>query len=200
MKNSNETELQIFERFARALLHIVRGDLSVIQNELAYISAVHGEEHVRSSLGRCRSVAGVLSSLSCARVPAPVEPIPVSSVLSGWPTDGALEEWTLRGERESLVSALTALPELLGARVEGAVIASSALRIAMRHRAAVVGKFNSLSGFVSAEVGELGVIKAVVADLLLRNLGYNVDVEATSSEVVLAVSGLGLERNGREAA
>lgn len=200
MKSGSETELELFERFSRALLHVVRGDLSVIQNELAFISAVHGEEHVRSSLGRCRSVAGVLSNLSCARVPALVQSIPVTSVLPGVGAGAALQEWTLRGERASLASALAALPELLGAKVKGAIVASSALRIEIGHRPADVGSYNSLSSFVSAEVGELGVMKAVVADLLLRNLGYDVDVEATPSEVVLVVSGAGLERKGREAA
>lgn len=200
MRIAGEPELELFERFARALLHAVRGDLSVVQNELGFLSALYGEENVKSAMGRCRTIAAQLSDLSNARVPGALDRPSVSSVLPGVALKSCLQEWSLLGERESLSFALAVLPELLGATIKQANVVSSALRLEIGHQPDSVGRFCSLSSFISAEVGELGVVKAVVADLVLRHHGYSVDIEAGPEAVVLVVRGAGLTRRDSEVA
>ena len=196
----NEPELVLFERFARALLHSLRGDLSVIQNELAFICAEYGEQDVQGALGRCRSIAATLSQISLARVPESAEPQPIGQLLPEAQTSADASGISLVGERSSLAFSLAALPSVLGSAVTEVSSAPGGLRVLVGHTPAVTGVFRSLSSFVSAEVGEAGIVRSVLSDLVFRHLGYCIEVHSGEAGVELFLLGPGIVRQVGEAA
>jgi hypothetical protein len=200
----DETPLVLIERLVRALLHTVRGDLSLIQNELSSLSAEHGEERVRGALSRCRSIAAQLGQLTLAHAPPLQEAVRLSELLAETGGHGANREWILQGDRASLVAIFSLLPSVLGSWGYAAVVEESSgaprVRISLQHRSATHGAFRSFSSFVSAEVGERKVVQAALCDLLRQHFGYEVRVLAQDETIEAILWGNGLRNESQEAA
>ena len=200
----DETPLVLIERLVRALLHTVRGDLSLIQNELSALSSEHGEERLRGALSRCRSIAAQLGQLTLAHAPPFQEAVGLSELLAETGGNGEGTEWSLQGDRASLVAIFSLLPSVLGSRGYAAVVEQSSdaprVRITLRHRSTTYGTFRSFSSFVSAEAGERGVVLAALCDLLRQHFGYEVRVVAHEEAVEALLWGEGLRKDSQEAA
>ncbi len=200
----DETPLVLIERLVRALLHTVRGDLSLIQNELSALSSEHGEERLRGALSRCRSIAGQLGELTLAHAPPFHEVVRLSELLAETGGHGADTEWSLQGDRTSLVAIFSLLPAVLGSRRYAAVVEQDAdaarVRMTLQHRSATRGAFRSFSSFVSAEVGERKVVQAALCDLLRQHFGYEVRVTAQEETVEAILLGEGLRNERQETA
>lgn len=200
----NESPLAVVERLARALLHTVRGDLSLIQNELSYLSTVHGAGELRTAIARCRNIATQLSQLVPAKVPIEFQTVRLSEILAETGGQGPDDEWSLIGDRNSFIAAFSLLPRLLGVSwynvAEWREGKTPCIKMIIAHRGVIKGSFSSLSSYVSAEVGERGVVQAAVSDLVLQHLGYAMEVLAREEHVETLITGAGLHRVGMAAA
>ena len=199
-----EPPLVLIERLVRALLHTVRGDLSLIQNELSALSAEHGEERMRGALSRCRSIATQLGQLTLAHAPPVQEVVRLSELVAEAESQSVEGAWSLQGDRTSLAAILSLLPVALGARTISVAVEHSAemplVRMSLQHRSAAQGRFRSFSSFVSAEAGERGVVRAALCDLLRQHYGYSVEVRVQDETVEVLLSGEGIRIDGKGAA
>lgn len=64
---SSERIMRALSQFIRAFSHSVRGDLSVINNDLSYFSSLLPEEDITSSVARCAAITDALRQLTFAQ-------------------------------------------------------------------------------------------------------------------------------------
>lgn len=175
-----ECEIVLAERLASSLLHAVRGDLSVISNELSFVGSQYGEELVASSKNRCRSISARLALLGEVRSPSVRSLIPVRQLVSGAPIEGENERISVRCDPHSITRVLHGVQVVAPAAPRNAffMLDDTSFRLGwtvmqtMQRQQA----YTSLSSFVRDEVGERPVLEAVIADLLVRSHGWQLMV------------------------
>lgn len=111
-KDSCESELKLFERLARALLHSIRGDLAVIQNDLSYFASTGTPEDVARAKARCGSISATLAKLAC-QAPQGCFAIAVRDLIEPLVIEGPDSEAELFCDRTSLKRALSFIPRFL---------------------------------------------------------------------------------------
>jgi len=181
-KDSCESELKLFERLARALLHSIRGDLAVIQNDLSYFASTGTSEDVARAKARCGSISATLAKLSHARAPQGCSAIAVRDLIEPLVIEGPDSEAELFCDRTSLKRALSFIPSVLAVSIAEALVEVHekelllVLNIFHKSSGADDLKYPSLSAYAAQELGEGAVIEAAVADLILRDHGCRTSI------------------------
>jgi hypothetical protein len=181
-----DSEFTIFSRFSQAFSHVVRGDLSVVTNELAYLASRLPSEDLSRVKNRCAQMAATISKIagleSALRV-SPVEATTLARVFSADPAS-ALDETTVSYDPIKIERLATIIRQMCGegggawsARVERESEAVFFSFVSPRGLEGEESKrFHSFSEFASRVLGERSVIDGVVADLIIRAHGWSVSL------------------------
>jgi len=185
-----ESEIELFERLFRSLNHLIRGDLSVIQNELSCASSPHGDGDLVGAARRCGSISAKLSTLSSACAPRSCQEVFLDEVLGALGHSAPQSLGHLVGDPGAVRLILSFLPRGIGAQPTSISCERSdaTFRLDMAFPrpgscAQSPARFSSLSGFASAELTEVAVIEGSVADLVMRACGWRVSICAGEGSV-----------------
>ncbi len=178
-----ESEFSIFSRFSRAFSHVVRGDLSVITNEVSYLATKMPCEELGRVRNRCSQIASIISKiaglqseLSLSLVGADAAARTFGAILNGSSTDvvaidAVKVERLASGIRQMLPIGDTAWT---AQSLEGGIV----LSLYLPHHQGLGGSYGSWSSFASQELGERSVVDAVVADLIMRAHGWTTAIDS----------------------
>jgi hypothetical protein len=196
-----ESELALFGRFSRAFTHILRGDLSVITNEISYLATKLPAGELDRASNRCSQMASTISKIAGLNTELSVELIPYDDIARMFgireltpARAGGVYMDRVRGERLSLM-----MRYLLGGELTGALEISNPEALLSMHLLTLGPEterreYRSWSSFATQERGERYVIEGVVADLLLRACGWGVQIVVgdgrTSAHVSVQDNGL----------
>lgn len=194
---TQESELQLCARILRALAHRIRGDLSVITNDLAYIATIIDPAEVERSRARCGAISaglghfGVLGSCSDEKQVTNLEQLLRSCGLSA-AIDFAAAEAAVIVSPGLFELAVSLLRELVG-EIDGYFKASKNLgwiTIVPRSRRNIEfsERYDSLRTFAAAQLGERFVVEAGLADLIFRDHGWEVAVLCEDQRVKVQIS------------
>jgi hypothetical protein len=173
-----ESELRVCAQLLRALVHRIRGDLSVVTNDLAYIATMVGSAEVERSRNRCSAISAGLAHLgtlgSCGDTK---EALPLKQVLGIFGISTAPEA-IIEGVEVAVSYGLIELAaqllrELVG-KPEGVLEDcgdSNWIAIALRVPAArrFAERYGSLGAFAAAQLGERFIVEAGLLDLIFRD-------------------------------
>ncbi len=175
-----ESELELSARLFRALTHRIRGDLSVITNDLAYLSAVVDPSELERPRARCGQIATTLAALSALSKSSGQESIALREVLTlfNLPTEAS---HALVAVDKGLASEAVALTRAL---VGGWKSARMLVEQPEKIRVFLVGlgvdqlkqSYGSISAFASSELGEKSVVEGCVADIIFREHGWAIEI------------------------
>ena len=189
-----ESELILFSRFSRAFTHSMRGDLSVITNELSYLATKLPAGELDRASNRCCQMASTISKIAGLQSESLVETISIADLSRMFGARNlVLDEGRryridrMRGERLSLM-----LRYLLGEASQGSLAVSEAksglsLTLLGEGPEGPPRLYGSWSSFSSQERGERYVIEGVVADLLTRGVGWVVSITAGEGSVLASI-------------
>jgi hypothetical protein len=178
-----ENELAIFARFARSLTHLLRGDVSVISNELVYLSSVIDKRELLVSQKRCAAIAEVLSTVSSLGTILHKSPTSIRALAD---TFGAAEdiasELVVECDAAALGRCGTALRRVLGSwSATVSVVASGRVELAFTANAlaAPARYHDSLSSYVSEQgTDDVAVLMSAAVDMIIRGHGWRVSCSA----------------------
>lgn len=178
-----ESEFSIFSRFSRAFSHVVRGDLSVITNEVSYLATKMPCEELGRVRNRCSQIASIISKiaglqsdLSLSLVGADAVARTFGAIMKIASTDVVAID-AVKVER--LASAIRQmLPNGDVAWTAQPFEEGLALSIELPSHSGLCGAYSSWSGFASKELGERSVVDAVVADLIMRAHGWTIAIDS----------------------
>jgi len=200
--NFSESELQVCARVLRALAHRIRGDLSVITNDLAYIATVIDPAEVERARSRCSRISttlahiGALGGLEARSTEGYL--MPLSEVVAFFGVRGAGGEWHERfatykvGVTGALLNRLRPLlvgligdweaflcdqGQLLTDSISVLIRSSRSLDFSQSYR--------SLGSFAAERLGESSVVEAGLIDLILRDLRWSIAIESADRQVTL---------------
>jgi len=180
-----ESEFTIFGRFSRAFSHVVRGDLSVITNEVSYLATQMPSEELGRVRNRCSQMAATISKIAGLQSDVATTPLGVDAAarIFGVALEG-------RGEAvvsldcvkiERLASILRQMMPPSDAPWMAAGVDRSVLTLSrsIQDFQGIGSRYASWSSFASKELGERSVIDAVVADLIMRAHGWRLAIESS---------------------
>lgn len=188
-----DSEFTVFSRFSQAFSHVVRGDLSVITNELSYLATRYPTEDLSRVRNRCAQMAATISKIAGLESSARLTQSSTtdiarifSAIVSTLDDARVLQLDMVKVERfASIVRAM-----LGGASTEwrahggsGSHNESFALSFSCSRVGGAERVYSSWSEFASKLLGERSVIDAVVADLIMRAHGWSVSIETRSGGV-----------------
>lgn len=179
-----ESEFSIFSRFSGAFSHVVRGDLSVITNEISYLATKMPSEELGRVRNRCSQIAATVSKIAGLRSEVSLSPGSADAIVRAF---GA----ALPLEAPEFIAIDTVKLERLASSLRQILPSGDAAwRAEMREGDAVLlslylpfykglgGQYGSWSSFASKELGERSVVDAVVADLISRAHGWTVAIDS----------------------
>lgn len=183
-RSDSESELQVCARLLRALAHRIRGDLSVITNDLAYIATIVDPGEVERARARCGRISAGLAHLGAISVTATKEVVPLSRALrafgiseTGDDSAGSVQVEIAQGLLEHCALLLRELVGEWDASWRGdRTRESSTLTVHIRATRDFSDKYASLGSFAVAQLGERFVVEAGLIDLILRDHGWPVAV------------------------
>ena len=184
---SRENEILLLQRLFRALLHSVRGDIAVIQNDLTFIATIHGSDLVDASLGRCQRMAKELGKLDPKHLLPDGASLSLADITELLSTVGNSEARVRGGLQARLSAILSFLPQVLGKPMAQAVRVAGAshFEVTMEFAFGLTKEatYLSLSSFVSAELGEESTVEAAVTDLTMLANDWSVQVDGEGGVV-----------------
>lgn len=175
--HDSESELQVCARLLRALAHRIRGDLSVITNDLAYIATIVDPAEVERARARCGRISSGLAHIGALSAHSSQELVPLSWLLRIFGVSEKMEglpsEAQAQVSRTLLEHVAALLRELVGVwdvswRDEGAS-ESTTLSLHTREPRDFSEHYLSLGAFAVAQLGERFVVEAGLIDLILRD-------------------------------
>lgn len=198
--SDQERELQLCSRMLRSLAHRVRGDLSVITNDLAYMATLVNPSEVERARDRCSLIAVLMASFDALTEVEPKKEISLESLFRlfgiSQEVQGAECAGQVKGSDVQLRQAQILMSELLGSWVARRQYAPEhrelIITLELNRSTDVVGAYRSISAFVGRELGERFVVEAGVIDLILRDHGWLVRVvsENNQTRCILTVPGI----------
>lgn len=180
-----ESEFTIFGRFSRAFSHVVRGDLSVITNEVSYLATQMPSEELGRVRNRCSQMAATISKIAGLQSD-------VTTTRLGADAAARIFGAALEGRGDDVVSLDCVKIERLASSIRQMLPASDTPWMAESSDGSVLtlsrtiqsfqgagARYASWSSFASKELGERSVIDAVVADLIMRAHGWRLALESS---------------------
>lgn len=179
-----ESEFSIFSRFSRAFSHVVRGDLSVITNEVSYLATTMPSEELGRVRNRCSQIAATVSKIAGLQSELSLSLVGVDAVArtlgAGLPrvSDEIVAIDGVKVER--LASSIRQMIQGSGASWSTDVREgeSAVFSIHLPRHNGLGAQYASWSSFAAKELGERLVIDAVVADLIMRAHGWTVGIDS----------------------
>ena len=186
----HDTDFALYARLVRCLTHRIRGDLSVITNDLTYLGSLVEPHEVERAQARCARVATTLAKLSAlvgpgdkvARPPAALQPLFAEGAF-----DWRLDRGTVVVNLPLVGHAMTLLKEMMCGwqRCEGSFDDGYIYVRAIRGSLATpVRRFRSGSDYAAAKLGEGGAIEGCIVDLILREHGWVMEIAESHGGVV----------------
>jgi hypothetical protein len=194
-----ESEFTVCARLLRALSHIVRGDLSVVTNDLTYLSTIAPPEELERPRARCASAAATLAKVNIITGSMLFDGIPVPTLVHELGGSLVVENALVRGDSSKLTWLGQTLRGLLGtmtvrsvARAPGErfVFECDAPRSADRGRArrvAGLARYGSVGDYASRELGEREVVEASLVDLVFHGFDWELDLLSDETGVTLRI-------------
>jgi hypothetical protein len=186
---------------SRALTHVIRGDLSVITNDLTYLGGMVPDGEVDRAKTRCANIAqflGKLAVLQNAFTPRQCTLVDFSKsclkseVSDVAPWSGCEVRCDLQQAKVvfGIVTSLISSPGTEG--TSSATVNVEADMCTVLHSGARVdeplGHYRVLSDFASSARGERAVVDAAVCDLILQMHGWSGVVSVTDTTVDVSVA------------
>jgi hypothetical protein len=181
--------LEVVFKLLRALAHRVRGDLSVLNNDLAYLATVMGESEVGRSRVRLSQIAGMMGEIGALNEGAGSKNLSaldgLSPIISGSQKlvgGELLDGLYIAVQLDQLLLVGRILNELFGVWniAELSLRDRELLRVALVPRLSFSDKlaqgerFGSITEFIEANYGERLVVRGGIADLILLAHGWQV--------------------------
>lgn len=189
-----ESEITLFTRFSSAFSHVIRGDLSVITNEVSYLASLMPSRELERVSNRCSQIAGIVSKI--AGLQSEEAPVFIDSGelerLFGVERSRVPCSQTIRVDRVRVERFASILRDLMPGVQASIRYPSGAEPLAVilhnRHVPRCIGTYSSWSNFAARELGERSVIDAVVADLIIRAHGWRVVISSEKDRVIGEIS------------
>ena len=200
-----ESELAIFSRFSTAFSHLVRGDLSVITNEVSYLATTMPSEELGRVRNRCSQIAATVSKIAGLRGEMSPTPLGVDEVAAIFGARlGSSPSETISLDRVKIERLASSIRQIFADAdtpwiAEWSSENGLSLFLRIPNSRGQTRRYASWSSFAAGELGERSVIDAVVADLIMRahdwRLGIELDERCLSCGVFIpAVMGVTHER------
>jgi hypothetical protein len=192
-----ETEFAVCARLLRALSHIVRGDLSVITNDLTYLSAIAPPEELERPRARCASAAATLGKVNIITGSMSVEGVSLSEIVRELGGAFEVESAWVRGDSRKLTWIAQTLRGLIGELVVRSVTrappdsfviecyAVSSADCGSRRGSLSGERYSSLGEYASRELGEREVVEASLLDLVFHGFTWGLCLESGPAGVAL---------------
>ncbi|MEY4701835.1 MAG: hypothetical protein RL326_2022 [Pseudomonadota bacterium] len=192
-----ETEFTVCARLLRALSHIVRGDLSVITNDLTYLSTIAPPEELERPRARCASAAATLGKVNIITGSMSLEGISLSAIVRELGGTCEVESALVRGDSRKLAWIGQTLRGLIDGLVVRSVTraprdsfvfecyAGSSAERERRRGSLNEASYSSLGEYASHELGEREVVEASLLDLLFHGFTWELCLESDAAGVVL---------------
>lgn len=202
-----DSETELCSRLLRALAHRIRGDLSVVTNDLSYISTLIDPAEVERSQERCRKIASELGVLRALTGEFEMQAVELPVVLSHFGISNAQSSLyanrTVSLDEEVLKQRVVMIRELLGgwtSTIEEANGESSGVLIRLEWRPCeyALESVSSFSAGISSCIGERGVVRAVLVDFVFRAFGWSTEMFGGGGTLTLEIcipSALGVVGN-----
>jgi hypothetical protein len=180
-----ESEFTIFGRFSRAFSHVVRGDLSVITNEVSYLATQMPSEELGRVRNRCSQMAATISKIAGLQSDVATTPLGVDAAarIFGVALEGGGDNVVSLDcvKIERLASIIRQMMPPSDAPWMAAGVDRSVLTLSrsIQDFQGIGSRYASWSSFASKELGERSVIDAVVADLIMRAHGWRLAIESS---------------------
>jgi hypothetical protein len=181
-----ESELTLCARLVRAVTHHIRGDLSVITNDLTYLSALLDPDEVERARERCSHVAAIMAKVSLLGNAVEKRSLPASELLRlfGWTEATAFERARATVLDMSLVSrGVAILRDIVGPweRRESCFDDGHLfIRVSRGDLTGESKQFRSCSAFATCERREAEVIEGCLVDFIVRDHGWTIKIESYS--------------------
>ncbi len=193
------TDTSLLAVLSRALIHVIRGDLSVITNDLTYLGGVVSEEEVARAKARCANIAQFVGKLAVLQNSSETRPATLVELLRAAPPAGDLTAGSMtsiigcNAQQGSFV--FMTLSALLGSgegtgKVTSAVDVKDGvcrLLLAKERTDELLGSYPTLSGFALRARGERSVVDAAICDLILQASGWRSGVAVTDMTVEISM-------------
>jgi len=175
----------------------VRGDLSVITNELAYIATLVDSEEIKFSRARCDKIADTLSAVSelvDTGIKAGTNLSEVARIFEAKRFLPEFDTFSVTASPRLLERLVKAVRDILGAGYQVEVTDSGDSLAILRVEARVTNhvgakkSYSSISAFTADILGERFVVDAGVADLILRDHQWPARIDLEDRSVILTIS------------
>ncbi|MFN4894956.1 MAG: hypothetical protein ACK5GN_14760 [Pseudomonadota bacterium] len=196
-RNMSQSELYLCARLLRSLAHRVRGDLSVITNDLAYIATVVDPSHVERARNRCGRISEGLGHIGALSEADEKVVVPSTIVLR---TLGVAEAESAIGEslgckvsRKLIESLVQVLREVIGewkVCVHGSAHCSQegeplTVELFSLRSAEFAAEYPSFMAYAEAQLGERLIVEAGLIDLIVRDHQWSMAVGCVDHRVVI---------------
>ena len=178
-----ESELAIFSRFSTAFSHLVRGDLSVITNEVSYLATTMPSEELGRVRNRCSQIAATVSKIAGLRGEMSPTPLGVDEVAAIFGARlGSSPSETISLDRVKIERLASSIRQIFADAdtpwiAEWSSENGLSLFLRIPNSRGQTRRYASWSSFAAGELGERAVIDAVVADLIVRAHEWRVGIE-----------------------
>ena len=179
----DESELAIFSRFSRAFSHVVRGDLSVITNEVSYLATSMPSEELARVRNRCSQIAATVSKIAGLRSEIATTPLGLDEAARIFGARLSSSTSEMVSVDRVKVERLASIVRQMFADADTPWIAEWSsdhglvLSIRIPKSPGQIRRYASWSSFAAGELGERAVIDAVVADLIMRAHEWRLGIE-----------------------
>lgn len=192
-----EIELSVCSRLLRAISHMIRGDLSVVTNDLTYLCSMVPPEELERPRERCASAAATLAKVNIITSGVTLDGITLPAFVQEFGGSSDADSVVLRGDRSKLFWIGQTLRALLGviafrgatyAPSEDIVITCAVTRtrfVKPHSRLSVPASFETISDYAIRALGEREIVEAALADLVFQAFGWRVGLDVNDEEVLL---------------
>lgn len=173
MKTSSEDLWAVVSLLQRSLAHAIRTPLSVVSNELQYLSSQYGEEDCSRALVKCGEISDILGRFN-ARLRCGPEPLPLKEIIAAFQVQG----FSVQGQVDSPGLALhptwAQVPQLCSSLAEAMGASSKVLIVGARFH--FPGMFpissneeRSLCSFFVEQFPERDLLEPVLIEVLMSH-------------------------------
>lgn len=191
---NQKSEFVLCARLLRSLAHMIRGDLSVINNDLVYVSSMVGEGELERSRARCAQVAAVvgkLHALSPEEARSEISGAELAAIF-GAAVDDAAASAKVSVDHGAMRHVACALREVLGSysatmsNQHAGGDTSAVLSLALTRDGVPVSELSHdlFSSLAAVEKGERAVVDGCIIDIVLRNHGWMADLSRPSTVII----------------
>jgi len=199
--DDNQSELQVCARILRALAHRIRGDLSVITNDLAYIATLVDPSETERARSRCSRISTELAKINLVGSGEELRVATLGQVLRPFGAvdqlDDRISAVEVRVAQATLEQAAALLHEIFGTwkpridecseRVQLTLELNEMPQAKVGAGSAQRTEYSSIGDFAHEHLGERSAVGAGVIDLIFSRHGWSVTVRCDEKLVVIEI-------------